>query len=96
MENETVTSEKRKEFVLYIVLGVVLCVTPVWPVGVAMIAVGLFLLPVTYVVEPIEVKALGAAEERGGGGCWIVLIAVILVIVLFVGIVGSGLALGVV
>ena len=71
---------------LVVFVGAVACVTPWWPLGAGMVAVGLYLWPSTHVVEPVEVKAIAAAETTGGGCGWVLLAALLIVIVALLGV----------
>lgn len=77
---------------LVVYVGVVVCITPWWPLGAGMAAVGLYLWPSTHVVEPVEVKAIAAAEATGGGCGWVLLAALMIVIVGLLGLVMLGAA----
>ncbi|MEZ4622093.1 MAG: hypothetical protein R2867_42205 [Caldilineaceae bacterium] len=76
---------------LLTIIGAVLCITPLWPIGLCLAAVGLFFWPVTHAVEPLEVQAIAEAEASGGGCGWLVVAIVIIVFagVLFMAVAGA-------
>lgn len=86
MMNDTASRGTRERAIFLIIGGVIACVTPVWPIGLCMIGVGLFIIPATYLVEPVEVKALESARESGGGCGWVILAGLMIVVIGIVGI----------
>ncbi|MEZ4682209.1 MAG: hypothetical protein R2932_49195 [Caldilineaceae bacterium] len=81
---------------LLTIIGAVLCITPLWPIGLCLAAVGLFFWPVTHAVEPLEVQAIAEAEASGGGCGWLVVAIVIIVFagVLFMAVAGAVVGVG--
>lgn len=87
---ETASSDVRGWAVFVAIGGVLVCLTPLWPVGLCMLGVGCFIFPTTYLVEPVEVAAVTEAEATGGGCGWLVLAGVLILIIALLGLVLLG------
>ena len=73
---------------LIAVAGVIVCLTPLWWLGIAMVVVGLYVAGATVAVAPVEAAALTEAQESGGGCGWLALAVAMIGVVGVVGLLG--------
>ena len=98
MSDESATSSMRGTCVVFLIVGIVLCVTPLLPMGILWTVASAIVLLCSPVAEMAEnqtrvVTRQEARQDEGhGGGCAAVLLACMLVLAIVVIAVAAGLA----